>query len=99
MVERLIKKGFKPGDFVFKALIADEFGRAAIPRHQAVRDQVAYMDILKKQLSRVANKGQKYPQFEKLLNQRKSLVEKASVKEVEAWRLEVGKAIDFLVSK
>ena len=99
MGELLIKKGFKPGDFVFKALIADEFGRAVIPRHQAVRDQVAYMDILKKQLSRVAKKEQKYPQFEKLLNQRKSLVEKASVKEVEAWRLEVGKAIDFLVNK
>ena len=44
-------------------------------------------------------KGQKYPQFEKLLNQRKSLVEKASVKEVEAWRLEVGQAIDFLTKK
>ena len=247
MGERLIKKGFKPGDFVFKALIADEFGRAAIPRHQAVRDQVAkfkkdwhfqavyysapppagatladlekaklpefykmwtvieallrdpvrgkkvisflqskgcevwsyqcarymptlaimeyyrlypwkcymrnltglaiwisgmggegdpldfdekyndgvtfrgperkpiktkqleairegledvaYMDILKKQLERVGKKGQKYPQFEKLLNQRKSLVEKASVKEVESWRLEVGQAIDFLTKK
>ena len=57
MGERLIKKGFKPGDFVFKGLIADEFGHAAIPRLQAVRDQVAYMDILKKQLSRVAKKG------------------------------------------
>ena len=57
------------------------------------------MDILKKQLERVGKKGQKYPQFEKLLNQRKSLVEKASVKEVEDWRLEVGQAIDFLTKK
>ena len=69
---------------------------------EAIREgleDVAYMDILKKQLERVGKKGQKYPQFEKLLNQRKSLVEKASVKEVEAWRLEVGQAIDFLTKK
>ena len=247
MGQRLINKGFKPGDFVFKALIADEFGRAAIPRHQAVRDKVAqfkkdwhfqavyysapppagatledlekaklpefykmwtvieglladpvrgkkvisflqskgcevwsyqcsrympiqaimeyyrlypwkcymrnltgmalwisgmggegdaldfdakyndgvtfrgperkpiktkqlealregledvaYMDILKKELQRVSKKGQKYPQYEKLLTVRKSLVEKASVKEVESWRFEVGQAIDFLITK
>ena len=41
MAERLDKMGFKPGDYVFKALIADEFVKKHIPIHAGIRQQIA----------------------------------------------------------
>ena len=43
MAERLDKMGFKPGDYVFKALIADEFVKKHIPIHAGIRQQIADM--------------------------------------------------------
>ena len=44
MAERLDKMGFKPGDYVFKALIADEFVKKHIPSHAAVRQKILDMN-------------------------------------------------------
>lgn len=40
MAERLVKMGFRHEDFVFKALIADEFVRKHIPVHAAIREEI-----------------------------------------------------------
>ncbi|MBQ9337115.1 MAG: hypothetical protein IJS14_07465 [Lentisphaeria bacterium] len=44
MAERLDAMGFKPGDYVFKALIADEFVKRHIPAHAAIRQKIADMN-------------------------------------------------------
>ena len=65
---------------------------------EAVREgleDVAYMDRLEKELARVG--CGKFPAYEKLLADREDVLKRADQREVDAWRLAVGRAIDALV--
>ena len=66
-------------------------------RFEAFREgleDVAYMDILKKELA-AAPKG-KFPQFQKLLDSREQIMKNNKQNEVDAWRDAVGEAINTL---
>ena len=74
-------------------------GKEMIPtkRFEAFREgleDVAYMDRLEKELARVG--AAKYPQYQKLLDERAGIRLRLNQDEVDAWRLAVGEAIDKL---
>jgi len=66
---------------------------------EAVREgleDVAYMDRLKKELSRHRDAGRTFPKFEELLAERDAIIKASDQKQVDQWRLAVGRAIDSL---
>ena len=74
-------------------------GKEMVPtkRFEAFREgleDVAYMDRLEKELARLG--AAKYPQYQKLLNERAGIRSRLDQDEVDAWRLAVGEAIDKL---
>ena len=74
-------------------------GKEMVPtkRFEAFREgleDVAYMDRLEKELARLG--AAKYPQYQKLLDERAGIRSRLDQDEVDAWRLAVGEAIDKL---
>ena len=66
-------------------------------RLQAFREgleDVSYMDRLEKELKRVG--ADRFPSYVRLLDDRRGIVKRADQKEVDDWRLAVGRAIDSL---
>jgi len=59
-------------------------------------EDVAYMDRLQKELKRVGEQGKRFPEYEKLLEDREGIVKRSDQAEVDAWRLNTGRAIDRL---
>ena len=60
-------------------------------------EDVAYLDMMRKELKRHRQAGLAYPQFEKLDSDFSAHCKKPDQLEIEAWRLSVGRAIDKLV--
>ena len=59
-------------------------------------EDVAYMDILERALARAKDGGKAFPEYEKLLSDRKAVVESDDQGRLDAWRLAAGRAIDAL---
>ena len=55
------------------------------------------MDRLEKELKRVG--ADRFPSYVRLLDDRRGIVKRADQKEVDAWRLAVGRAIDSLTRR
>jgi hypothetical protein len=62
-------------------------------------EDVAYMDILAKALSAAEKNGESRPEFGRLLDGRGEIVANGSQREIDEWRLAVGRAIEFLQDK
>ena len=60
-------------------------------------EDVAYLDMLRKELKRHSRVGLGYPEYEKLDAEFSAQCKKPEQAEIEAWRLAVGRAVDRLV--
>ena len=71
-------------------------------RFEAIREgleDVAYMDILKKELARCKAKGLNFPEYEKLLDECVLIQKNPNQQKVDSWRMRCGEAINELTGR